>query len=65
VTHFYRAAVAPLGPDGLRRHAETHQELLDVIASGDLRAAEGAMEQHIRAASQRIAEAQLTRTGEA
>ena len=31
----------------------------------DLRAAEGAMEQHIRAASQRIAEAQLTRTGEA
>jgi len=65
VTHFYRAAAAPLGPDGLRRHAETHQELLDVIASGDLRAAEEAMEQHIRAAAQRIADAQLTRTEEA
>jgi DNA-binding GntR family transcriptional regulator len=65
VTHFYRAAAAPLGPDGLRRHAETHQELLDVIASGDLRAAEQAMEQHIRAAAQRIADAQLTRAEEA
>ena len=65
VTHFYRAAAAPLGPDGLRRHAETHQELLDVIVSGDLRAAEEAMEQHIRAAAQRIADAQLTRTEEA
>jgi len=39
--------------------------LLDVIASGDLRAAEEAMEQHIRAAAQRIADAQLTRTEEA
>jgi DNA-binding GntR family transcriptional regulator len=65
VTHFYRAAVAPLGPDGLRRHAETHQELLDVIVSGDLRAAEEAMEEHICAAAQRIADAQLTRTEEA
>ena len=43
VTHFYRAAVSPLGPDGLRRHAETHQELLDVVASGDLLAAEEAI----------------------
>jgi len=65
VTHFYRAAAAPLGPEGLRRHAETHQELLDVIASGDLRAAGEAMEQHIRAAAQRIADARLTRTEEA
>src|SRR5262249_59706511 len=62
VTHFYRAAAAPLGPEGLRRHAETHQELLDVIASGDLRAAEEAMEQPIRAAAQRNADARLDPT---
>jgi DNA-binding GntR family transcriptional regulator len=65
VSHFYRAAAAPLGPDGLRRHAATHQELLDLIASGDRLAAERAMENHIRAAAQRIADAQLTRTEEA
>ncbi len=65
VSHFFRAAAAPLGPDGMRRHAQTHQELLDVIASGDPRAAEEAMEQHIRAAAQRIADARLTRTEEA
>jgi DNA-binding GntR family transcriptional regulator len=65
VSHFFRAAAAPLGPDGMRRHAETHQELLDVIASGDLGAAEEAMEQHIRAAAQRIADARLTRAEEA
>jgi DNA-binding GntR family transcriptional regulator len=65
VSHFYRAAAAPLGPDGLRRHAESHQELLDVIASGDRRAAEKAMERHIQAAAQRIAEARLTRPEEA
>jgi DNA-binding FadR family transcriptional regulator len=64
VSHFYRAAAAPLGPDGLRRHAESHQELLDVIASGDRRAAEKAMEKHIQAAAQRIADARLTRPEE-
>jgi DNA-binding GntR family transcriptional regulator len=64
VSHFYRAAAAPLGPDGLRRHAETHQELLDLIASGDRRAAERAMEKHIQAAAQRIADARLTRPEE-
>ena len=64
VSHFYRAAAAPLGPDGLRRHAETHQELLDLIASGDRRAAEKAMEKHIQAAAQRIADARLTRPEE-
>jgi DNA-binding GntR family transcriptional regulator len=65
VSHFYRAAAAPLGPDGLRRHAETHRELLDLIASGDWRAAEKAMEKHIQAAAQRIADARLTRPDEA
>jgi DNA-binding GntR family transcriptional regulator len=65
VSHFFRAAAAPLGPDGMRRHAETHQELLNVIASGDRRAAEDAMERHIRAAAQRIADARLTQTEEA
>lgn len=61
VSHFFRAAAASLGPDGMRRHADTHQELLDVIASGDRRAAERAMERHIRAAAQRIEDASLTR----
>lgn len=65
VSHFYRAAAAPLGPNGLRRHAESHQELLDVIGSGDRRAAERAMERHIQAAAQRIADARLTRPEEA
>jgi DNA-binding GntR family transcriptional regulator len=65
VSHFLRAAAASLGPDGLRRHAETHQELLHVIASGDRRAAEEAMEGHIHAAAKRIADASLTRTEEA
>jgi DNA-binding GntR family transcriptional regulator len=64
VSHFFRAAAASLGPDEMRRHAETHQDLLDVIASGDRRAAEEAMERHIRAAAQRIADARLTRTEE-
>jgi DNA-binding GntR family transcriptional regulator len=63
VSHFYRAAAAPLGRDGLRLHAESHQELLDVIASGNARAAEKAMEQHIHAAAQRIADAELTGGG--
>lgn len=65
VSFFYRAAAAPLGPDGLRRHAATHQELLDLIASGDRRAAKEAMEKHIQAAAQRIADARLTRPEEA
>ena len=43
-SHFYRAAAASLAPDELRRHAYSHQELLDVIASGDVRAAERAMQ---------------------
>jgi DNA-binding GntR family transcriptional regulator len=64
VSHFYRAAAAPLGPDGLHAHAETHQELLDVIASGHRRAAEKAMERHIQAAARRIADARLTRPEE-
>lgn len=65
VSHFFRAAAAPLGPAGMRRHAQSHQELLDVIASGDLRAAEEAMERHISAAARRIADARLTQHEEA
>jgi len=61
-SHFYRAAAASLGPDEVRRHADSHQQLLDVIASGDRRAAERAMQQHVEQAAQRIADAQLTRT---
>jgi len=63
-SHFYRAAAASLGPDEVRRHADSHQQLLDVIASGDRRAAERAMQQHVEQAAQRIADAQLTRTEE-
>ena len=63
-SHFYRAAAASLGPDEVRRHADSHQQLLDVIASGDRRAAERAMQHHVEQAAQRIADAQLTRTEE-
>ena len=63
-SHFYRAAAASLGPDEVRRHATSHQELLDVIASGDARAAERAMQQHVQQAARRIADAQLTRPEE-
>jgi DNA-binding FadR family transcriptional regulator len=44
----------------VRRHADSHQQLLDVIASGDRRAAERAMQQHVEQAAQRIADAHLT-----
>jgi len=60
-SHFYRAAAASLGPDEVRRHADSHQQLLDVIASGDRRAAERAMQQHVEQAAQRIADAGLAR----
>ena len=61
-SHFYRAAAASLEPDEVRRHADSHQHLLDVIASGDVRAAERAMKKHVEQAAQRIADARLTRT---
>jgi len=61
-SHFYRAAAASLGPDEVRRHADSHQQLLDVIASGDRRAAERAMQHHVEQAAKRIADAGLTRT---
>jgi DNA-binding GntR family transcriptional regulator len=63
-SHFYRAAAASLGPDEVRRHADSHQQLLDVIASGDRRAAERAMQHHVEQAAKRIADAGLTRTDE-
>jgi DNA-binding GntR family transcriptional regulator len=62
--HFFRAAAASLGPDEVRRHADSHQQLLDVIASGDRRAAERAMKQHVEQAAQRIVDAGLTRKGD-
>jgi DNA-binding GntR family transcriptional regulator len=61
INHVIRAAAATLGRDELRRHAERHQVLLDVIASGDVGAAQQEMESHILRATQRIAEAQLVR----
>lgn len=63
-SHFYRAAAASLGPDEVRRHAESHQHLLDLIASGDRRAAERAMQHHVEEAAKRIADSQLTRPEE-
>jgi len=60
--HFFRAAAASLGPDEVRQHAESHQELLDVIASGNVRAAERAMQRHVQAAAKRITEAKLIST---
>ena len=60
-SHFYRAAAASLEPDEVRGHADSHQRLLDVIASGDQRAAERAMQQHVEQAAKRIADAGLAR----
>jgi DNA-binding GntR family transcriptional regulator len=59
MNHFFRAAVASLGPDEVRQHAESHQELLDVIASGNVRSAERAMQRHVEAAAKRIRDAGL------
>ena len=64
MSHFFRAAAASLEPDEVRRHADSHQHLLDVIASGDVRAAERAMKKHVEQAAQRIADAGLTRKGD-
>ena len=64
MSHFYRAAAASLGPAEVRRHADSHQQLLEVIASGDRRAAERAMQQHVEQAAKRIADSGLTRTEE-
>jgi DNA-binding GntR family transcriptional regulator len=64
-SHFYRAAAASLAPDELRKQAYSHQKLLDVIASGDLRAAERAMQKHVEDAARRIAAGQPTRMEEA
>jgi DNA-binding GntR family transcriptional regulator len=61
MNYFFRAAAASLGPDEVRQHAESHAELLAVIASGDLRAAERATQRHVEAATKRIADAKLTR----
>jgi DNA-binding GntR family transcriptional regulator len=63
-SHFYRAAAASLGSDEVRKHADSHQVLLDVIASGDRRAAERAMQQHVEQAAKRIADSQLVPTEE-
>jgi DNA-binding GntR family transcriptional regulator len=60
-SHFYLAAAAALAPDELRTHARSHQELLDVIASGDQDAAELAMQRHVENAARRIVDAQLSR----
>lgn len=59
MNHFFRAAAASLGPDEVRQHAESHQELLDVIASGNVRAAERAMQRHVQAAAKRITDEKL------
>jgi DNA-binding GntR family transcriptional regulator len=59
LNHFFRAAAASLGPDEVRQHAESHQELLDVIASGNVRSAERAMQRHVEAAAKRIRDAGL------
>ena len=54
---FFRAAASSLPVDDLRKHAETHQHLLDVIASGTPTAAATATRRHVEIAARRIAEA--------
>jgi DNA-binding GntR family transcriptional regulator len=54
---FFRVAATSLPPDDLRKHAESHQILLEVIASGTPEQAAAATRQHVEIAAQRIAEA--------
>ena len=54
---FFRAAATSLPVDDLCKHAESHQHLLDVIASGTPAAAAAATRQHVEIAAHRIAEA--------
>ncbi len=54
---FFRVAATSLPPDDLRQHAESHQTLLEVIASGTPEQAAAATRQHVEIAAQRIAEA--------
>jgi DNA-binding GntR family transcriptional regulator len=54
ISRFLQAATEALPPDELVRHAESHRELLQVIASGDPDAAAAAMRSHIEAAAARI-----------
>jgi DNA-binding GntR family transcriptional regulator len=51
---FLRAATMTLAPKDLERHARTHQQLLDAIASGKPDAARAAMADHIHTAVDRI-----------
>jgi DNA-binding GntR family transcriptional regulator len=54
VNRFLQAATEALPPGELVRHAESHRDLLQVIASGDPDAAAAAMRSHVEAAAARI-----------
>ena len=54
INRFLQAATEALPPDDLVRHARSHRELLEVIASGDPDAAAAAMRDHIETAAVRI-----------
>ncbi|GAA1845353.1 GntR family transcriptional regulator [Actinomadura bangladeshensis] len=51
---FLRAATAALEPEALERHASSHDELLDAIASGDAEAGCAEMSRHIELATERL-----------
>jgi DNA-binding GntR family transcriptional regulator len=54
INGFLRATTLALAQDELERHAASHHELLDVIASGDADAAQQEMVAHIEIAADRI-----------
>ena len=56
---FLRAATVPLPVVELRRHAQSHGELVDAIASGDRAWPSGETARHIAIATERIRRALL------
>ena len=58
IERFLRAANAALAPDELRQHAQSHVELVELLASGDHDAVAAAMRRHILLGAERVARAE-------
>ena len=58
IERFLRAANAALAPDELRQHAQSHVELVELLASGDQDAVAAAMRRHILLGAERVARAE-------
>jgi DNA-binding FadR family transcriptional regulator len=58
IERFLRAANTALAPDELRQHAQSHVELVELLASGDHDAVAAAMRSHILLGAERVARAE-------